>query len=43
MKERVCLMVFHFRVFVFVANSMCRFGMSARANEVLGLDCVQWN
>ena len=37
MKERVCLLVFHFRVFIVVANSMCRVGMSARVDEVLGV------
>jgi hypothetical protein len=36
MKEIVCLLVFHYRFFVVVANAMCRFGMSARVDEVLG-------
>jgi len=36
MKERVCLLVFHFRLFVVVGNAMFRLGMSARVERGLG-------
>jgi hypothetical protein len=40
MKERVCLLVFQFRLFAVVANAMFRLGMSARVEEGLGDDAL---